>query len=396
MIIVVNDQDAIGNKCLLAESLETFLENKRSAESNDGNSKIIFVIYSLILLYGCYYDFMFGIKTRLVEVVRNNIGSCRGPEKIMINPISFKCNHRCPMCWLSGIKKRNAWVANEEKRSLQIEDYFELFSNLPKSVKEIEVIGGGEPLLYPKIKLIFQEIKRKKLVGSLVTNGSLLTAKMAKMLGKIGWNKVRISFNSATEIIYKKVNGVDDFNKIIGNINDIVNCRQSGQPEIVLHFVIQKYNFREIYDFGLMSKKLGINGVNFDYLLPQNKISEKLLLSDKEWLLAIGQLKQIKGLNGLKNNVDDVLERRKNHPKWNKNAKRKFYFEEKQCHTVNHFLYIFGDGRVLPCCVAGSIKEQFNIKDFTVAEIWQKYVGFRENVNRGKFYDFCIEKCNMG
>jgi MoaA/NifB/PqqE/SkfB family radical SAM enzyme len=300
------------------------------------------------------------------------------------------------MCWLGSIGKENVRTASEEKWSLKIEDYFRLISNLPKSVKEIEIIGGGEPLLYPKIKLIFREIKRKKLIGSLVTNGSLLTTKMAKMLGEIGWNKVRISFNSATKIIYRKVNGADDFNKVIGNINDVINYRQSGQPEMILHFVIQKYNYREIYDFGLMSKKMGVNEVNFDYLLPHNKVSEKLLLSDKEWLLAIGQLKQVKGLNGLKNNVDDVLERRENHPKWNKNVKRKFYFENNQCYTINHFLYIFGDGRVLPCCVASNIRERYNIKDFTVAEIWQKYANFRKNVNSGKYYDFCVKECNMG
>ena len=76
-----------------------------------------------------------------------------GPDLIRLNPVGYLCNHDCPMCWrdqLTQVEKKELVRLDREER-LSISDYLKLFRDMPAGLREVNVVGGGEPLLYPDI-----------------------------------------------------------------------------------------------------------------------------------------------------------------------------------------------------------------------------------------------------
>lgn len=64
-----------------------------------------------------------------------------GPEMVRVYPVGYMCNHSCP--------------------SLTLFEYKKIIATLPPGVSTVEIVGGGEPLLYKDIALLTQIIKRK-------------------------------------------------------------------------------------------------------------------------------------------------------------------------------------------------------------------------------------------
>ena len=154
------------------------------------------------------------------------------------------------------------------KNDLTIQDYQNLLTNLPKSVRQIEIVGGGEPLLFHQIIPLLISIKNEHYYGSLITNGSLLNQKLINHLIKYKWDMVRISFHAASAKTYQKIQGVDHYKTVIKNIRLFLKLRsQSRLPKLKLLFVIQKDNYHEIKAFIELCQKLKVDQLEFDYLI---------------------------------------------------------------------------------------------------------------------------------
>ena len=87
-----------------------------------------------------------------------------GPYFLRINPMSYVCNHACPMCWLHQIPPEE--LKRQKKKDLEegmrLDDYNTLFEGMPSGLEEINLVGGGEPLLHPEVVEIMREIKDGK------------------------------------------------------------------------------------------------------------------------------------------------------------------------------------------------------------------------------------------
>lgn len=70
------------------------------------------------------------------------------------------------MCWRQQLsKKERQTIADlNRKKQLLINDYRELIQSLPRSVKTIELAGGGEPLMFKHIKELIHIIKEKNIL----------------------------------------------------------------------------------------------------------------------------------------------------------------------------------------------------------------------------------------
>jgi len=311
---------------------------------------------------------MFRIKTRLSLFIKAHVPFLDGPRLMR--------------------KEKAAWGGNS-KTDLTIGDYQKIMTHLPASVKEIEVVGGGEPLLFPDIQTLLSMIKQCGIYGRLITNGSLFTQDVMKHCSYIQWDEIRISINAGRRSVYKTINGVDDFNRVVSNIKIIQAIRKNKPcPKIILNYVIQHNNVQDINTFIRVSKQLHVDGIHFDTLI-QFKHNKNLMLNNKQRLETIKTLNACLHQTPGKHNIKDVINQLKFQPNSTMTAQTSDYFKDKYCDIAQYSLDINSNGDTRPCDYVDKTIATYNVKSMSIKKIWNKYKAFRHRLYHGDFYPFC-------
>jgi len=285
------------------------------------------------------------------------------------------------------MKDYKQFIRDPNNQDLSIVEYRKLIRKLPFTVRHVEVVGGGEPLLFQEFLELSRLIKRKRLFASLITNGALLNQEISRNLVELDWDWIRISFNAGTKEKYIITNGADDFSKVVENIKNLVRIRKGNKcPKISLHFVIQRDNAADINSFINLAKDLKVDEISFDTLLGFSL--KKVQLRQDDYDEAIHQLKINKDCL-ISNNIDYILSKLTDN-----SMRKKKYFNDKYCSIVQNNIDIGGSGEVAPCCLALGAYETLNIKNYSLYQIWRKYAPFRKELSEGKFRDFCYKSCN--
>ena len=301
---------------------------------------------------------MFGIKTKIKNLI-NQYFCQDGLTHVRLDPSGITCNHKCIMCWQQQLSKsqRKNLTINFQKNKLHLDDYKKLIRSFPRSVKSIELVGAGEPLLFEDIKELIKIVKNKNYFGLLITNGSLLHKSIRQTLIQSNWNSIRISLHAGTAKTYKTIHSRDDFEIVISNIKALLKERENKLPYVKLLFVIQKDNFHELKKFIKLAEKTKVDEIEFDYLIPNSK--KELFLNKNELINIKKELNKID--TSLKNNINSIKKMFKNDA-WNINKEiKKNYFDHASCH-LNH-LEISQTGETSPCCLLwdSKINKHLNI-----------------------------------
>jgi MoaA/NifB/PqqE/SkfB family radical SAM enzyme len=329
-----------------------------------------------------------------------------GPREIRIYPIGYLCNLNCSMCWRShnvSYQGRKKWNSLESER-LKIFEYQNFFESLPPAVETIEIVGGGEPLLYPEIHELIKMIKKNFYIGSLITNGVLLRPKLIKTLLGLEWDEIRVSTHGSTPSIYKQVCGSDSFQLIWDNIRLFLAKRskirnRKVKSRLGVLFVIQKNNYQDVFNFGQLAQDAGCDYVEFDTVYPYKK---SMLLKNKEVEQVIAQLKKVRANLSVKNNAHKIIElyRLQPHVRKDDSGNSKQYYQDKKCIIPSESLILDSFGNIHPCCfLDNSEPETINCGSFReTGDIWsiwlhKEYKGIRRKLRKGKFYNTCLNKC---
>lgn len=169
------------------------------------------------------------------------------PIEVLIKT-TLNCNHFCPKC-LHGMS-----VFPHGKK------YFMSFETLKKVLDEGEAKGlqsvvftGGEPTLHPQIIEFIKYAGQKKFPDiSFITNGALLTEKVIDCILENGVTRLNISLDAVTPETYKKVHGVDDYTRVLNNIDHLLEKRNrigNQLPLLSISFVLSEENAHELDKF---------------------------------------------------------------------------------------------------------------------------------------------------
>jgi MoaA/NifB/PqqE/SkfB family radical SAM enzyme len=156
---------------------------------------------------------------------------------------TYNCNHACPRCLHGG------------KIFPQGDDYFMSFDTVKKVLDESAekgvfstVFTGGEPTLHPQLPDFLQYAASKGFPDiSVVTNGSELSEDIINALVNYV-TRINISIDAITKETYKKVRGVDDYDKVLDRISVLLNTRKDT-PLLSVSFVLSEQNMHELDAF---------------------------------------------------------------------------------------------------------------------------------------------------
>lgn len=115
------------------------------------------------------------------------------PETIHFS-VTGRCDQACAGCFYSA-RPGSAVAATDAP--------FALFERVVHQAAQARVLqmalGGGEPLLHPRLLDMVRLARQSGIVPNLTTNGNLLTAEVAIALKEAGLGQAQISLNGASE-----------------------------------------------------------------------------------------------------------------------------------------------------------------------------------------------------
>jgi MoaA/NifB/PqqE/SkfB family radical SAM enzyme len=102
---------------------------------------------------------------------------------------------------------------------------FDLFKDIVNQtcasapIRQICLVGFGEPLLYPRLEEAIQFIKNKNhaIRTTITTNGVLLSSEWAHRLVSAGLDQITISVNATSKEQYKEINRADLYENVVSN-----------------------------------------------------------------------------------------------------------------------------------------------------------------------------------
>lgn len=293
------------------------------------------------------------------------------PLQVQMVP-SNKCGHRCVFC----AYRTKDYTSNEcfdEKDVLSYDKIIEtLDCMVDMGIKAIQLTGGGEVLVHPRAFDVLKACFDRKFEVALVSNGHLLTEEMCDLLGDASW--VRISMDAESPALYSFLRNIPQkfFSETCKNIQNLVKYKRKSI--IGVGFVVERENYKEIYDAAKLYKSFGID--NFRISAAFTPMGYSYFEGFRTEAMELS--KAAEGLNDKDFVVFNLF-----------NDRVRDNFEGIQdysfCPIKDVLTYIGADYNVYTCCTLAYNHRGYigSIKDKSFKEVWES----QEKIDKFKSHD---------
>jgi pyrroloquinoline quinone biosynthesis protein E len=279
-----------------------------------------------------------------VEAVRDVARMTTAPPRSLAAPetihfsVTGRCDQACAGCFYSARPGSDVEAADAT---------FSLFEKVVAEAGRVRVfqmaLGGGEPLLHPRIVDMVRLARQHGVVPNLTTNGNRLDGEMALALKEAGLGQVQISLNGATEEANRQTR--PNFQATIAAIEA---CRQADLPWGP-NFLVTRSNLAELEPVIELGRRLGAASVNI--LRPKPPTTESDWL-ERESLDASGYRTVAKVLCRLRGKTGDTritLDASLTFLLTDRSPEKLYHAGVWGCSAARKFVTITQNGAVLPC-----------------------------------------------
>lgn len=185
-------------------------------------------------------------------------GELPPPIELSLDPAHL-CNFECGHCNAQRYLVLNPDEVKEDKKIMTKEHLKSLIDFTGDwGVRGVCIGGGGEPLMNKNIWDLPSYIAKKGMKSSFATNGSLINEKIAEQMMYSRW--VGVSIDSGTKETFKKVHGIDLFDRIIDNLRLLVKTkrRTGSNVDIAYKFLIRPDNWQDLFEACRLAKNIGV------------------------------------------------------------------------------------------------------------------------------------------
>lgn len=300
-----------------------------------------------------------------------------GPFHVNID-LTSNCNLHCPGCQYHSPYINIPSQGNQTTKDIPLDFFKRLCRELKQmGTNSILLMGEGEPFLHPRLYDIIYAAKETGSKVTLLTNGTLLNENTPHSLINSGLDILRVSLWSTSREEYEQTypqSNPNNFNKIIDGmkfLSQFKGKQKIKSPSLIVHYPINRYNFKRIEALTDLAIITGCDGVSFSAFATRwGKLSSFTLSAEEEIFVSLTLKKVKERLNSvpLFHNIDEILLRYKiGEAVWKKLP----------CYIGWFSAYIKADGTVMPCCRCDL--PMGNLKKESLHEIWNNnaYATFR-------------------
>lgn len=166
--------------------------------------------------------------------------------------LTEQCNNRCFYCHYP-----------KTPQTMAFSDFTTAIEQLSRiHTKAIILSGGGEPTLHPQAINALPMISAAGMDAAIITNlGQYDEDIYLAILKYCTW--CRISLDSSNAYLYQKIRGVEGFERVIFNIQQLVKCKKKLQVSttIGVQSVVNQYNWDDIFNEIKLASQLGVDYV---------------------------------------------------------------------------------------------------------------------------------------
>ncbi len=178
-------------------------------------------------------------QTRTLQILRSQ--DPQQPFETLELFISGSCNVNCSFCYRRDRDYGDQRILSSEEFVSIIHEFADLQG------KVIDVSGGLEPLLSPAIYDVLRTSLERGLQTNLYTIGNALhSPKLSPLLTRL--SQIRISFTAHDKESYRRMMGVDQFERVTKNIRALVEAKIQSHSSVRIgtSYVVTPENFRDI------------------------------------------------------------------------------------------------------------------------------------------------------
>ena len=172
------------------------------------------------------------------------------------------CNQNCTFCAYRFENYKNSEEFDDSK-SIPLSKMLEILDDAKEmGVKAFEITGGGEPLLYKHREIMFEKMIEYGFDIALVTNGTALTEKLARLIGAhLTW--VRVSVDAGSAETYSSIRRVDKshYYKALKAITLLRKYCTKEDVAVGAGFIVTNENYKEIFEGVKILKEAGAMNV---------------------------------------------------------------------------------------------------------------------------------------
>lgn len=174
------------------------------------------------------------------------------------------CNMDCKMCYVRMSMK-------EMSKYGEIMDTDEWLKIGKQAVDEgvlFILLTGGEPLLHPNFKQIYEGLRRLGLIININTNATLINEEMADFFSKNKPRRINISLYGASDETYSKLcNNSRGFTQV----KNAIELLKKRNINVKLNFCITPYNAKDVDKMVEFAEKYEIPVAPTTYMYPPNR-----------------------------------------------------------------------------------------------------------------------------
>lgn len=354
-------------------------------------------IKSLLRAANLYGHYLFGGGAAPLPIVHASL------------ELTYRCNHRCNMCFLYGDHLRSGNPVLETiraRRELSTEQWHRALEEIRRLGTRNLVVTGGEAFLKEGVFDILARAKKLGFSISLLTNGSRITEDGARRLVSLGVDFVRFSLDGDRET-HDAICGAPNYDILMASVGRIARAKQSlgsALPRLGFENVVQRRNQDKICRVVEAARLAGVEHVTVSnvYFAPSQPgvevptagmrtrgVEQNLCAVDPE--VVASELARARAL--ARRWKIDLRSR------MNESSDIRLLYGDPRFSYVDKCLYpwqmcrINPYGDVIPC--TGSSLSMGNIAERPLAEIWngREYRRFRRQLRCEGLFPDC-RKCN--
>ncbi len=303
-----------------------------------------------------------------------------------------RCDSECQTCI-------RTFRTQEPAADLTLERVRAIVAQFP-ALDRVVLHGIGEPLLNREIFDIVAYLKTRVARVLFNSDAISLTAPRARRLIESGLDEYRVSMDAATRDTYRRIRGVDQFDRVVDNVRRLTAlARDLGRatPRVSLWFTAARANLDELPQFVRLAADLGVpevyvqrlvfNGLGLatedNALHGRLQAREQTLLDEAETVARAGGISM--RASGLTTPLASLRGQAAGARPW------------AGCQRPWTLSYVTANGNVLPCCISPWVARDYDrlvLGDaFTTpfGEIWngERYQRFRTQFESGAPPDPC-------
>ncbi len=189
--------------------------------------------------------------------------------------LTYACNIQCRFCY-AGCTPANKQGSLDTRGFMKVLDRIRFEAEVP-SVS----FTGGEPLLYEELpKLVRYAVRRNGMRVNLITNGTLVTPRKAKILARAGLSSAQVSIESAHTCEHDAITGVPGSHA--ASVKGLQALAAAG-IRVHPHITICSLNRHKLADYPAFCREMGAERFSANLIIPAGRgDDDELMVSYSE------------------------------------------------------------------------------------------------------------------